>query len=297
MNRTNLLKSQCVITFWIFFAGSAAHTATPLEKLFIHPKPIIAVINLPALPGEKNFVSMDATVKNALSEMKILEEENVDGVIFENPHGDIPSNPETIAAMTVVVSSAVKASKKIVVGVEVLWHDPLASLAIAKASNAKFIRTDFFADKMMADKHLIDEKPERITHYRTNIGADSVLLLTDIQVKYGTLVDANKTITQSATDAIAGKSDGVIVTGKKSGVPPDLKRIKEAKIAVGPNHSVILGSGTTAENIAELFAHADAAIVGTSISTGTGGIIQREKVRKYMAAVKEVRRRISLSRP
>ncbi len=273
----------------LFFVSAHALAEPKLAQIFKNKKPIIGVVNLPNLPGQKNFTNMNEAVANALSEMTILEEEGVDGVIFENPDGDIPSNPETIAAMTVIVTKAMQKAKTIVVGVEVLWHDPLASLAIAKATGAKFIRTDFFADKMMADKQLINEKPKRITDYRTKIGADNVLILADVQVKYGVMIDKNKTMTQSVNDALAGKCDAVVVTGRKSGVPPEVDKVKEVKAATGLDNDVVLGSGTSVENVAELLSIADAAIVGTSISTKTGGVLVREKVRAYMDAVKKLR--------
>src|SRR5690606_28590233 len=97
---------------------------------------------------------------------------------------------------------------------------------------------------------------------------------------------------QSVKDALAGKSNGVIVTGRKSGVAPDIERVKEVKAAAGEN-DVILGSGTNPENVSELLSVADAAIVGTSISTGTGGAVIREKVRTYMNAVKKLRERLN----
>jgi membrane complex biogenesis BtpA family protein len=273
----------------IFLMSGSAFAEPKLSKIFKNKKPIIGVVNLPALPGQEGFVSMDDAVTHALSEMAILEEEGVDGVIFENLQGDFEATQEMLSAMTVIVSRAVQKSKTIVVGVEVLWHDPTASLAIAKAAGAKFIRTDFFADKMKADDRIIDEKPQRIIDYRTKIGAEDVILLTDIQVKYAEMIDPNKTVTQSTKDALAGKSDGVVVTGRKSGVPPEVSRVKETKAAAGMDNDVVLGSGTAVDNVAELLSIADGAIVGTSISTKTGGVLIREKVRAYMDAVKKLR--------
>lgn len=254
--------------------------------LFPNKKPIIAVINVQGLPGQKNFVSMEKSIKDALDQLKILEEEGVDGALFENVDGDFSSTPEMTAAMAVIVHEAVKHAKKVVIGIEILWHDPVASLAIAKASGAKFIRTDFWIDKMKAGKRIVDEKPKKILEYAKKIGADDVLIFTDIQVKYAEMLDKKKSITTSAKQALASGSAGAIVSGPKSGMAPDLEKLKKAKLDGFP---LILGSGTSTQNIRELLGVADAAIVGTSVSTKTGGVLVKEKVREYMALVKEIR--------
>lgn len=264
---------------------------TALERIFKNKKPIIGVVNLHALPGQKGFTSMKEAVAQALSEMAILEEEGVDGVIFENLQGDMVATPEMMAAMTVILNEAVKKATQIVVGVEVLWHDPKASLAIAKATGAKFIRTDFFVDEMNADGVIIKEDTKKLLEYRESIGAKDVVLLTDIQVKYAEMVDPNKTIAQSALEAFEAGSDGIVVTGRKSGMPPSIDRVQEAKEG-SKGFSIVLGSGTSVDNIRDLFKVADAAIVGTSISTKTGGVLIRSKVREYMDVVREIRKEL-----
>lgn len=275
----------------VFIAGLAtaeAQAGVRFQSLFPMPKPVIAVINLTGLPGAPEFVSMEHSVHQALEQLKILEEEGVDAVLFENVDGDFSATPELTAAMTRIVSEAVKAAPSMIVGLEVLWHDPKASFAIAVASGAKFIRTDFFADVMKADGRIVDVDTVDLLNYRNRIGAEKILILTDIQVKYATMIDPTKTITQSALDARDKGSDGVVVSGPKSGVPPSVERVAEANRADSAL-PVILGSGTNPENVKELLGVADAAIVGTSISTKTGGVIVREKLQRYMKAVRELR--------
>lgn len=271
-----------------------ANAKTKLQTIFKNPKPIIGVVNLSTLPGQEGFTTMSDAIGHAMNEMRILENEGVDAVLFENPNGGFSASPEIIAAMTMIVGEAVKNSNGIVVGVEVLWHDPKASLAIAKATGAKFIRTDFFVDKMMAGGQLVDQDPKEITDYRTLLGCEDVAIFTDVQVKYAEMIDQNKTIQQSTQEAEAAGSDGVVVTGRKSGIAPDAKRVKEVQDAT-KNIEVVLGSGTNAQNVGELLAVADAAIVGTSISTKTGGVLVPAKVREYMDAVRKLR--ASLAKP
>lgn len=294
---TKVFQAVTVASVLTGFA-KPAEAGLRFDEVFPMKKPVIAVINLPSLPGQKGFASIDEALRHALDQVKILEEEGVDAILFENVNGGFEAPPEMVAAMTRIVSAAVQQSPKLIIGVEVLWHAPEASLSIALASGAKFIRTDFFADEMIADGKTVKVDTEALLDYRKRIGAEHVLILSDIQVKYAQMVDPHKTIQQSALDARDQGSDGAIVSGPKSGVPPSVERVMEAKQA-DPNFPVILGSGTNPENVKELLGVADAAIVGTAISTKTGGVVVREKVQQYMKAVSELRQnlRSKVSRP
>ncbi len=282
--------SPKVALFLSILFSTPAFCATELKALFTNSKPILAVINLKALPGQKNFTSMPEAIQDAVDQLKILEDEGVDGALIENVQGGFSATPEVIASMTEITSAVVRASHNVIVGIEVLWHDPKASLAIAKASGARFIRTDFWVDKMKAGDKIVDENPGEILAYRTLIGAENVAILTDIQVKYAEMIDPSKTIEESARQAAAAKSGGVVVSGRKSGEPPSLAKVLEAKKGA-VELEVVIGSGLNLENASTLLGRgaADAAIVGTSISTGTGGSLVREKVRQLMNRVKQIR--------
>ena len=193
--------------------------------------------------------------------------------------------------MSVILKRLVKEAKDIVVGVEFLIHDPIASLAIAKASGAKFIRTDYFVDKMSRAKFggMIPIDAKKYMDYRKSIGAEDVVVFTDLQVKYAKLEEVGKTFDQSAKQAKDANSDGLIVTGKKSGFPPNVGNLTETRKGK-TDLPIIVGSGFSPTNAEELLKFADAAIVGTSMMTD--GVLQKDKIQKLMAVVKKVRREL-----
>ena len=78
------------------------------------------------------------------------------------------------------------------------------------------------------------------------------------------MLEVGKTITTSAQQAVAQGSDAIVVTGKISGDPPTIDDLKEAREAV-QDFPVLVGSGATAQNVADLFCYADGAIVGTAL--------------------------------
>ena len=81
---------------------------------------------------------------------------------------------------------------KVPVGLGVLLNDWRAALAIAKVTNAAFVRLDFFVDKVRIAAGVIEPQPDAVLDYRKKIGAENVALFTDIQVKYSELLEPGK---------------------------------------------------------------------------------------------------------
>lgn len=260
------------------------------KQIFPVKKPIIGMIHLLPLPGYKDHPGMGLVISHALKDLKALEKGGIDGVMVENeydhPH-QVTVGPEIISAMTKVVSEAVKKAS-VPVGLEVLLNDPKASLAIAKITGAKYIRTDYFVDKMAREEYggEMFTDPRGLMEYRKRIGAENVVVLTDLQVKYATLMEKGKTISQSTSQAIEAGSGAVIITGNRSGQPPKISDLKEAKLT-GENFPVIIGSGFSFKNAENLLQWADGAIVGESVKIGRN--VNLRKVKQLMKVVGKVR--------
>jgi membrane complex biogenesis BtpA family protein len=241
---------------------------TRFRDLFPAPKPIIGVIHLPALPGYPQSRGLDHVIEKALRDLAALEAGGADGALVENeydrPHR-VLSAPVTTACMTRVTREVVAAARHCVVGIEILLNDPAASLAVAKASGARFIRTDYFVDPMERPEHggAMHIDPEGVVAYRRRIGADDVLLLADIQVKYARMLVA-RGLDESARLAGAHHADAAVVSGNATGEPPTAADLALAKRGAG-GLPVLIGSGTDIGNAAALLAIADGAIVGTSL--------------------------------
>lgn len=249
-------------------------------------KIIIGMIHLPPLPGYLKHPGMDKVIKHALKSLRILQTGGVGAVLVENeydhPH-QIKAGPEVIAAMSKVVSEIVKVSK-IPVGVEVLLNDPKASLAIAKICGAKFIRTDYFVDKMWRKEYgLMEINPKELISFKNKIKAYDVKIFADVQVKYAKLLEKGKSVSQSVRQAVKAGADGVIVTGKISGQAPDLADLQEANSSSG-NVPVFVGSGFSVDNAGKLLKFCSGAIVGTSIKKN--GIVNLRKINGLMQIIK-----------
>ena len=190
----------------------------------------------------------------------LVENEN------DQPHR-VEAGRETIAVMTAVTRELVAASRGLPVGIEILLNDPEASLAVALAAGASFIRTDYFVDEMTRPEHgVMRIAPEAVIAYRAAIGAESVLVLADVQVKYAEMVRP-RPLAESARIAREAGADAIVVSGTRTGEPPSPDELRSAQ-AGARGCPVLVGSGLAPDNAAALLASADGAIVGTSLMTG-----------------------------
>lgn len=238
---------------------------TRFSDYFPNPHPIIGMIHVPVLPGYPESRGIDHAIQHAVADLRVLEDGGVDGVLVENeydqPHR-ITAEPETVAAMTRVTRAVVQESESVVVGCEILLNDPQASLAVALMAGAQFIRTDYFADRMMRPEYgEFEIDPDVLLEYRSRIHADNVLILADIQVKYATMVKP-RSLRKSALLACRKGADALIVTGDASGDAPTIENLREV---AGSDVPVLVGSGLKPENAAALLEQCDGAIVGTSL--------------------------------
>lgn len=238
---------------------------TRFSDCFENPKPIIGMIHLPPLPGNPHAEGIEHAIRHAVADLHVLEECGVDGVLVENeydrPHR-VEAAPETIAAMTRITRAVVQESETAVVGCEILLNDPKASLAVAESAGAAFIRTDYFVDRMTRPGYgefFID--PAALIAYRTSIGAEHILILADIQVKYAAMVKS-RPLRESARLAAGKGADAIVVTGDQSGAAPSVGHLRDA---AGCGVPVLIGSGFDSENASALLAECNGAIVGTSI--------------------------------
>lgn len=234
------------------------------RSVFSQPKVIIGMIHLPVLPGYPGSKGIDFAVSHAVADLRALEEGGMHGALVENeydrPHR-VEALPETIAAMTRITRAVVQESELTVAGCEILLNDPLASLAVASMSGARFIRTDYFIDRMYRPEYgefRID--PDGLLQQRARLNADNVLILADLQVKYATMLEP-RSLAESASLAREKGADAVIVTGSASGSAPSIADLRSAAQGL----PVLVGSGLTPGNAAELLAECDGAIVGTSL--------------------------------
>ena len=145
-----------------------------IQEIFGRPKAIIAMAHFPPLPGQPLYDAaggLDAIASTVAHDVEILDSSGVDGILFCN-EGDRPyrtqAGPETVAVMASVISS-LRPEISVPFGVDVLW-DPIAAIAIAAATGARFVR-EVFTGAYAGDFGLWNTDPAATLRFRREIGA------------------------------------------------------------------------------------------------------------------------------
>jgi hypothetical protein len=151
-----------------------------------------------------------------------------------------------------------------------------AGFKLAKDYNLDIVWVDF------CGVDLIKELPEISLHEIEAARAPNAFYVSGVHMKYGTLLDPNKTLEQSALQAM-GWVEGIIITGPRTGIPTDPDRARRARQVVG-TYPLGLASGVSAENFPSVAAHVDYCLVNTSIADENHRII-KAKVRELRAVM------------
>ncbi len=231
--------------------------------------PLIGMIHFPPLIGHKDYPGFQYIENKMLAEAKIIVDSGFDAIIIENNY-DIPHkefiSPES-AAMFCSLARSLQKNIKIPFGVDVLWNDYKTSLSICASTNASFFRVPAFVDSVITSYGPMIARAKDVIDLRKELGLENIVILADIQVKHSEMVDKNKTLTQSAKEAISLGADGIIVTGKWTGDAPKMDDLIETR-NVDRDFPIIIGSGATNENLDSLLRYANGVIVGTALKEG-----------------------------
>lgn len=229
----------------------------------------IGVVHLPALPGAPAWSgNIESVVKFAVADALAYQRGGADALFIEN-FGDIPFTkgpvgPETVAAIS-AVGRAVRAAVKLPIGFNVLRNDARAALALCAACRGSYVRVNVHTGAMLTDQGIIEGNAYETLRYRQRICPDA-LIFADVQVKHAVTL-GNWAIGDSARDALQrGLADALIVSGVGTGMATDLADLKAVRASC-PSARILLGSGVTAQNVAQYVPYADGFIVGSSLKS------------------------------
>jgi len=265
---------------------------TWLEELFGVKKPIIAMCHLLPLPGDPNYKegSLDEVIEWAKRDLIALQNGGVDGVMFSNEFSlpyltKVPT--VTVASMARVIGE-LKPYIKVPFGVDVLW-DPMTSLDLAAATDAKFIR-EVFSGVYASDFGLWNLSYGEIARHRRYLNLQDVKLLFNI-VPEGARYLGDRSPEEIAKSTVFNhRPDALCVSGLTAGVSVDTSILKRVKDAV-PNSLVFANTGVNMENVETILAIADGAVVGTAFKRDGKfeNHVDEERVRLFMQKVKSLR--------
>jgi membrane complex biogenesis BtpA family protein len=248
----------------------------------------IGMIHLGALPGAPSHAGdLTSVIDAARADLDALVGGGLRAVMVENFH-DVPFYPdrvpaETVAAMAVVIAELRRDAPQAALGVNVLRNDAAAALGIAAATGAAFIRVNVHAGGMLTDQGPLHGRAHRTLRLRRELGLEDVGILADLRVKHAAPL-ARRDVAAEARD-LRGRAlaDAIIVSGEATGAATDPEDLAAVRLAV-PDCPLLVGSGVTADRVADLLTHADGVIVGTSLKSN--GCVDRARVQTLVAAAR-----------
>lgn len=267
-----------------------------LKEVFGTEKPIIAMCHLLPLPGDPGYDKaggMRKVLDAARRDLLALQEGGVDAVMFSNEFS-MPYltrvRTETVAAMARIIGELMP-DISVPYGVNVLW-DPIASLDLAAATDAQFVR-EIFTGVYASDFGLWDTKCGEAVRHQHAIGAENVKLLFNIVPEAAAYLAQRDLVEIARSTVFNNKPDALCVSGLTAGAETDQQILKKVKDAV-PHTAVFANTGVRPNNVEAQLSIADGAVVGTTFKKD--GVFENpvdaERVREFMQIVKAFRARM-----
>src|ERR1700678_2477612 len=179
-------------------------------------KAVIAMAHIGALPGSPLYDAkggMQKLIDDVVNDVASLQDGGVDAIMFGNENDrpyvfDAPR--ERIAAMTAVVQ-AVKPTLKVPFGVNYLW-DPKASVAIAQATGALFVR-EIFTGVFASDMGLWAPDCAGAVRLRCSVGRPDLKLLFNINAEFAHPLDGRPIELRAKSAIFSSLADAMLVSG------------------------------------------------------------------------------------
>lgn len=264
-----------------------------IEDLFNTHKPIIAMCHLEALPGDPDYdpiKGMEWVVDRARKDVQALQSGGVDAILFSNERS-LPYmtqvEPITTLSMARVITE-VKSELIIPFGVNVLW-DPKASIDLAVATGAKFVR-EIFTGVYASDFGLWNTDVGQTIRHQYAIHGQEIRLLFNI-VPESSVYLANREIVNIARSTVFNcRPDALCISGLIAGDPSDHEILKKVKKSIGDT-PVFANTGVRLDTLEAILAAADGAITGTTFKRdgNTWNEVDTNRVREFMKQAKDVR--------
>ncbi|MNE23273.1 putative sgc region protein SgcQ [compost metagenome] len=264
-----------------------------IKDTFGTHKPIIAMCHFRALPGDPYFESeggMERVVELARQDLLGLQDGGVDAVMFSNEFS-LPYltkvRPETVASMARIIGE-LKNDIKIPYGVNVLW-DPIASIDLAVATGAKFIR-EIMTGVYASDFGLWNTNIGETIRHKTELGAKDLKMLFNIVPEASKYLADRDIVDIAKSTVFNNRPDALCVSGLTAGAETDSEVLSRVKNAV-PDTVVFCNTGCTVETIERQLSIADGAVVGTTfkIDGKFDNLVDQKRVKAFMDKVKSVR--------
>ncbi|MGD8193315.1 BtpA/SgcQ family protein [Herbiconiux sp. P18] len=235
------------------------------------PFRLVGVLHLPPLPGAANYTgaSVLEIARVAADDARVLADAGFTDVMIQdasdNPQPD-QVGPATVAAMA-VVGAQVRRAVSIPLGVVAGHNDGEASVAIAHAIGAQFVRVKVLTGVSAGPDGWIEGCAHRVAMLRRLLGSD-VEVWADAHEATSRALTGD--VVWAAQQAMSFGGASTLIVTRDSGVADAVTDIAAVRAVVGPDVDILIGGRVTLGTIATARAGSDGAILGSAIKTGPG---------------------------
>jgi membrane complex biogenesis BtpA family protein len=266
---------------------------TRFEQVFGRRKPVIAMVHLGALPGSPLHDArggVAAILTAAEADLAALQAAGVDAVMFGNENDrpyELKVDPASTATMAYVIG---RLRDRITVpfGVNVLW-DPMATMALAAATGAAFVR-EIFTGTYASDMGLWAPDAGAARRYGARLGAE-VATLYNVSAEFAGSLDPRPLPDRARSAVFSSIPDAVLVSGAITGEAARMEDLEAVK-RVLPSTPVLANTGVKHATVAEVLRIADGCIVGSALKVGgdTWAAVDPDRAKDFMDRVRAARK-------
>ncbi len=256
-------------------------------------KPVIAMVHLPALPGSPLHDAdggLEAIIASAAHDLDALQSAGVDAVMFGNENDrpyELNVDDASTATMAYVIGFLRK-QIKVPFGVNVLW-DPKASIALAAATGAAFVR-EIFTGTYASDMGPWTPDAGAALRYRNHLNRADLVMLYNVSAEFAWSLDRRALADRARSAVFSSLPDAVLVSGQITGEAAALSDLEAVKTVL-PDMPVLANTGVTHATLPDVLAIADGCVVGSSLKVdgNTWNAVDAERARDFMAIARQVR--------
>ncbi|HUF36994.1 MAG TPA: BtpA/SgcQ family protein [Anaerolineales bacterium] len=255
-------------------------------------KIVIGMVHLVPLPGTPHFIegNFEKALEKGVADARALETGGADGCLVQTVDRVYPLGDEAdwarVAAFAAIVHEVMKATGPgFQVGVQIMWNALHASLGVAHAMGASFMRCAALIGVSDSPYGPIQGDPLKFLNYRNQLGNTNIKLIAEVDGMHYRSANGKPAV-DLARMAMGVGADGVEIA--HSDEEQNNRTVAEIKQKF-PKLPVFLGGHTNHENAARRMKQADGAFVGSCLEKdGWGSSIDVDKVLEYVEIVRSI---------
>ncbi len=268
-------------------------TRSRFDAIFGTRKPVIGMVHLGALPGTPLYDSgagLEGLVESARADLRALSAAGFDAVMFGNEN-DRPYELQVDTASTATMAHVIGRLRDDITlpfGVNVLW-DPMASVALAAATGAHFVR-EIFTGLYASDMGTWAPDAGKAMRYRDRLGCRDLLMLYNVSAEFAFSLDRRPLPDRARSSVFSSIPDAILVSGQITGEAAPLSDLKAVKDMV-PDLPVMANTGVRHDTVANVLESSDGCIVGSALKVDgvTWNPVDPERASDFMELARRAR--------